>query len=159
MSNSFADTWIQACCLLPCYRESEHGREERGRNRERICMAAGMVCVSSSLEKCDDEEEPLLQSRYTHCLDHPDQELTVEKNAQPTFLYTREGPVKMRQVTKKCKACKTKYYHGFKYVDRTRVYDVDVLSKSHIVTGSHTAFSTKQLHEWCLLILRGNIWP
>ena len=120
-------------------------------------MAAGMVCVSSSLEKCDDEEEPLLQSRYTHCLDHPDQELTVEKNAQPTFLYTREGPVKMRQVTKKCKACKTKYYHGFKYVDRTRVYDVDVLSKSHIVTGSHTAFSTKQLHEWCLLILRGNI--
>ena len=42
-------------------------------------------------------------------------------------------------------------------MDRARVYDDDVLSKSNIVTGSHTAFSVKQLHEWCLLILRGNV--
>ena len=25
------------------------------------------------------------------------------------------------------------------------------------MTGSHTAFSVKQLHEWCLLVLRGNV--
>ena len=123
-------------------------------------VAAGLVCASGSTKKdsdSDEEELPLLQSQYTHCIDHPNQELTIEKNGQPTFLYTRDGPVKTRQITKKCKQCKTKYFHGYKYIDRTRIYDTDVLTHSNVITGSHTSFSTKQLHEWCLLILRGNI--
>ena len=151
---------LASCCVLPELR-SASGREERDRSRGCLTMfAAGLVCASASTKKesdNDEEELPLLQSQYTHCIDHPNQELTIEKNAQPTFLYTRDGPVKTRQITKKCKQCKTKYFHGYKYVDRTRVYDTDVLTHSNIVTGSHTSFSTKQLHEWCLLILRGNV--
>ena len=106
----------RSCCVLPQH-ASDQGREERGRNSG-FLVAVGLVCVGSSIKDDSDEKEeslPLLQSQYTYCLDHPHQELTIEKNAQPTFLYTRDGPVKTRQITKKCKACKTKYFHGYRY--------------------------------------------
>ena len=104
------------------------------------------------------DDEPVIQSQFATCQhNHPIEPLVVENSVQTTYLYTRDGPVKTRHVSKKCKVCKTRYFHGYKYVDRARIYDHDVLTNCNLVTGSHTAFSVKQLHEWCLLILRGNV--
>ena len=137
---------------------SDNGREERSRKNWELHMAAAGLDCASSIQEDDLDFLPLLQSDLSHCPDHPSQALSVEKSAIPTFLYTRDGPLKTRQITKKCKVCQCKFFHGYRYFNRTRVYDADVLSKTkNIVTGSHTCFSVKQLHEWCLLILRGNV--
>ena len=105
-----------------------------------------------------DDCVPVIESQFRTCQNnHPIVPLAVEDGFQTVYVYTRDGPVKTRHISKKCKVCKTRFFHGFKYLDRVRIYDDDVVSKCNIVTGSHTAFSVKQLHEWCLLILRGNI--
>ena len=146
---------IKACCLLPKAEYSsgsEGGFNDDVAGNLRFFTLAGVALVGVS------EDEPVIQSQFSNCNNnHAPEPLVVENASQTTYLYTRDGPVKTQHISKKCKICKTRYFHGFKYVDRTRVYDHDVLSRSHLVTGSHTAFSVKQLHEWVLLILRGNV--
>ena len=101
----------------------------------------------------------MIQSKFSTCQNsHAIEPLVVEDSIYTTtYLYTRDGPIKTRHLSKRCRVCKTRYFHGFSYLNRTRVYDHDILSCSNLVTGSHTAFSVKQLHEWCLLVLRGNV--
>ena len=94
-----------------------------------------------------DDCVPVIESQFRTCQNnHPIVPLAVEDGFQTVYVYTRDGPVKTRHISKKCKVCKTRFFHGFKYLDRVRIYDDDVLSKCNIVTGSHTAFSVKQLH-------------
>ena len=82
----------------------------------------------------ESDDEPVIQSQFTICSNnHPLEPLVVENSPQTTYLYTRNGPVETQHLSKKCKVCKTRYFHGFKYLDRARVYDDDVLSKSNIV--------------------------
>ena len=100
----------------------------------------------------------MIQSQFSSCENnHALEPLVVEDTPHTTYLYTRDGPVKTRHLSKRCKICKTRYFHGFSYLNRTRVYDHDVLTSCNLLTSFHTAFSVKQLHEWCLLILRGNV--
>ena len=85
----------------------------------------------------ESDDEPVIQSQFTICSNnHPLEPLVVENSPQTTYLYTRNGPVETQHLSKKCKVCKTRYFHGFKYLDRARVYDDDVLSKSNIVKST-----------------------
>ena len=145
---------IQGCCPLleSNYSSGSEGGDWQSNRTPFTLAGVALLGVAAS------DDEPVIQSQFSSCENnHAVEPLVVEDTPHTTYLYTRDGPVKTRHLSKRCKICKTRYFHGFSYLDRTRVYDHDVLTSCNLLTSFHTAFSVKQLHEWCLLILRGNV--